>query len=111
MPATPNLASVTDATTRLINQFNQTVADQQQARVAAESCEAALTSHWGGQASLTYRQALGTWALNLDQVRQALLKLQEAMSQYSRNTDYAEDNNLQSVNVVSQQVAASASWT
>src|SRR3954451_6970916 len=104
------IVSTTNATTALIQQFEQTVAQQQQARTAAESCEMALNAQWGGQASGAYRQALAAWAQNLDQVRAALLELQGAMAQHARTNDTAEDDALASVNIVSQQ-AASASWT
>lgn len=108
---TSNKVSVSDATAKLVTQFDQTVAEQQQARAAAEGCEAALASQWGGQASGAYRHALASWTANLDQVRVALMDLQNAMNQYSKNTATTEDDNLQSVTRLSQMVASSASWT
>ncbi|MEV0134996.1 WXG100 family type VII secretion target [Dactylosporangium sp. NPDC050688] len=105
------IVSTTDATTALIQQFEQTVAQQRQARTAMESCEAALNTQWGGQASGAYRNALAVWAQNLDQVRAALLELQTAMGQHARTNDTAEDDALTSVNIVAQQAAVSASWT
>lgn len=97
--------------TALIQAFSTASSDQQQAFNAVMNAEAALASHWKGNASAAYRQAMNDWVAGLRKVRAGLGKIESAMVDLGKQTAATEDDNLVSSNWFEPESNPVASWT
>lgn len=97
--------------TALIQAFSTASSEQQQAFNAVMNAEAALASHWKGNASGAYRDAMQNWVSGLQKVREGLGKIESSMVDLGKQTASTEDDNLASSNWFDPESKPAASWT
>jgi WXG100 family type VII secretion target len=97
--------------TALIQAFSTASSDQQQAFTAVMSAEGALASHWKGNASGAYRDAMRNWVEGLQKVRQGLGRIESSMVDLGKQTTTTEDDNLVTSTWFDPDSQPAASWT
>lgn len=106
MPAGMKISDPT-STLELIKAFKTAVDEVESARSAVTTSQASLVGGWRGAAATKFDEGIGEWMRGLEQVKVALDKLDEGMTQFSTLTESSEDDRIAQAAAG----AVSASWT